>query len=139
MEHESTKHGVAADDRLAGGEAGDVAGPTDPGGPTRLDEPAGAPDLPGEPMPPESGARPGPVDDPEEGPGERGLRRELLERLEGARFPADRNDLLRHLGPDSRDPAIGHLRSLPSEVVFDGPESVVRALAGIRGGGAPGS
>lgn len=117
--HESTKHGAQTDDRLA---AGDV----------RFESDAGTPDVPGEPATPELRARPSPVDDVSEGPMERELRAEILRLVSDAHFPATRNDLLRHIGPDERGPAQGHLRALPPDLVFSSPEEVATAFGGIR-------
>jgi hypothetical protein len=72
------------------------------------------------------------VDDPTAGSSERSLRHELLGRLQGAPFPATRNDLLRHIGPDQRGQLAAHLRGLPPDLVFDDPVAVVEAFGGIR-------
>lgn len=117
--YESTKHGARTDDRLAGRDA-------PPEGV------AGTPDVPGEPGSPELRARPEAVDDANEGPRERALRQELLRLVGGASYPADRNDLLRHLGPDERGPVHAHLRALPPDLVFSSPEEVATAFGAIH-------
>lgn len=116
---ESTKHGAQTDDRLSGGEV-------------RLDPDPGTSTLPGEPGTPELGARPSAVRDVSEGPLERHRREEIRELVRDARFPATRNDLLRHVGPDGRGPVQAHLRALPPDLVFSSPDEVATAFGGIR-------
>lgn len=128
MARESTKHGPRADDQLA---AESSAG-EEPGGPSSLDEPLGDPSLAGEEAPPTAGARPAPVDDATEGERERAIRHDLLEQLRGASFPANRNDLLRAIGPDRRGPLAAHLRSLPPDLTFEDAESVATAFGGVH-------
>ena len=79
-----------------------------------------------------AGARPAPIDDVTEGSRERQVRRELRARLEDAPFPATRNDLLRHIGPDQRGVLDAHLRALPADLVFADVASVATAFGGIH-------
>lgn len=124
---ESDKHGPRMDDQLA--ELSErLTGQADA---TGLDAEGDA-SIPGEPAPPTTRARPSPVHDPTEGPVERARREEIRGLLSGAHFPADRNDLLRYLGPDERGPVQAHLRALPPDIVFGGPDEVVAAFGGIR-------
>ncbi len=88
--------------------------------------------IPGEPAPPAEGARPSPVDDVTEGEHEREVRRRIRDLLGDAEFPADRNALLRHVGPDDRGVVQAHLRSLPPDIVFSSAEEVATAFGGIR-------
>lgn len=92
----------------------------------RLDE-----ELPGEPPPPVPGARPSPLGDPSVDQGERQVREALLEAVSGAPFPATRNDLLRYVGPDSRDVVASRLRALPPTIAFQSPQEVVEAFGGL--------
>lgn len=124
---ESAKHGPRMDESLAE-LSKRLTGQADA---TGLDA-EGDETIPGEPAPPSRGARPSPVDDPTEGPMERARRDEIRELLAAAPFPADRNDLLRYLGPDERGPVQAHLRALPPDIVFGGPDEVVAAFGGIR-------
>jgi hypothetical protein len=62
---------------------------------------------------------------------ERAVRKELLDRIADASFPATRNDLLRHVGPDDRGPEQARLRMLPPDHHFASPEDVVAALGGM--------
>jgi hypothetical protein len=62
---------------------------------------------------------------------ERVIRKELLDRIADASFPATRNDLLRHVGPDDRGPIEARLRMLPPDHHFGSPEDVVAALGGM--------
>jgi hypothetical protein len=62
---------------------------------------------------------------------ERVIRKELLDRIVEASFPATRNDLLRHVGPDDRGPIAARLRMLPPDHHFASPEDVVAALGGM--------
>ncbi len=48
-----------------------------------------------------------------------------------ATYPATRNSLLRHLGPDGRGPVQAHLRALPPDLVFSNAEEVAWAFGGI--------
>lgn len=92
----------------------------------------GEDDIPGEPAPPANGARPSPVDDATEGSRELAVRHQLVEQLAGASFPADRNELLRHVGPDGRGAVRAHLRSLSPDIVFSSAEEVAGAFGGVR-------
>lgn len=123
---ESTLHGARLDEAMAEEAARLTATEDATGLPTE-----GEDDLPGEPAPPSLGARPSPPDDVTEGPRERRLRAEIRERLADAPFPATRNDLLRHIGPDARGPVHAHLRALPADLVFSGPDEVATAFGGI--------
>jgi hypothetical protein len=49
-----------------------------------------------------------------------------------AHYPATRNDLLRHIGPDERGQVHAHLRALPPELVFHSPDEVASAFGAIR-------
>jgi hypothetical protein len=62
---------------------------------------------------------------------ERAVRKELLDRIVGASFPATRNDLLRHVGPDDRGPVEARLRMLAPDHHFASPQDVVAALGGM--------
>jgi Protein of unknown function (DUF2795) len=62
---------------------------------------------------------------------ERAVRKELINQIVGASFPATRNDLLRHVGPDDRGPIEARLRMLPPDHRFASPEDVVAALGGM--------
>lgn len=124
--HESTKHGPGTDDRL-------VADGADRDGPF-VESDLGTPSVPGEPATPEVRARPSPPDDVTEGPMERGVRSEIRRQLDDASYPATRNDLLRHLGPDERGPVHAHLRALPPDLVFSSVEEVTSAFGGIHSG-----
>lgn len=88
--------------------------------------------IPGEPAPPAQGARPSPPDDVTEGEREREIRREIRDRLMDAHFPANRNDLLRHVGADERGPLQAHLRSLPPDIVFSSADEVATAFGAIH-------
>lgn len=127
MDRESTKHGRRLDSVMAD-EAARLNGREDatglPGD--------GEDDIPGEPAPPSEGARPSPMDDVTEGEREREIRREIRDRLADAHFPADRNELLRHVGPDERGAAQAHLRSLPPDIVFSSADEVATAFGGVH-------
>lgn len=59
------------------------------------------------------------------------IRTTLAGALSEAVFPADRNDLIRHLGdPDGRDDLTTRLRMLPADRTFTGVEDVLRSLGG---------
>lgn len=123
---ESTLHGPRMDDEMAE-EAARRAGTEDATGlPLEGDD-----GLPGEPAPPILGARPSPPDDVTEGPRERKLREEIRRLLVDVSYPATRNDLLRHIGPDERGPLHAHLRALPADLVFSSSEEVASAFGGI--------
>jgi hypothetical protein len=62
---------------------------------------------------------------------ERAVRKELLDRIANASFPATRNDLLRHVGPDERGSIEARLRMLPPDHHFASPDDVVAALGGM--------
>src|SRR4030088_668905 len=62
---------------------------------------------------------------------ERAIRKELVDRIAGASFPATRNELLRHVGPDDRGPIAARLRMLPPDHHFASPEDVLAALGGM--------
>lgn len=124
---EATKHGARMDEAMAE-QAARLTGVEDATGlPANGDD-----SVPGEPAPPAHGARPAPVDDVSEGAHERAVRQEVLERLSDATFPADRNALLRHIGPDERGPVQAHLRALSPDIVFSSAEEVASAFGGIR-------
>ncbi|MGH8979860.1 MAG: hypothetical protein ACRDWE_02405 [Acidimicrobiales bacterium] len=123
---ESTLHGSRLDDQMAD-EAARLTGTEDA---TGLPQ-DGAEDVPGEPAPPSLGARPSPPDDVTEGPREREVREEIRRLLADASYPAMRNDLLRHIGPDERGPLQAHLRALPPDLVFSSSEEVASAFGGI--------
>lgn len=127
ISRESTKHGPRMDEAMAREAARLTAREDATGLP-----PDGEDDLPGEPAPPAPGARPSPVDDVTEGPGERELREEIRRKVADAHFPADRNALLRHVGPDERGQVQAHLRALPPDIVFSTPDEVASAFGGIR-------
>jgi hypothetical protein len=127
MDRESTKHGRLLDEVMAEESSRLTARADATGLPDEGDD-----DLPGEPAPPAEGARPSPVDDVTEGEHERRVRREVRDRLADAHFPADRNELLRHVGPDDRGAVQAHLRSLPPDIVFSSAEEVATAFGGIR-------
>lgn len=65
------------------------------------------------------------------GEGEYQLRCELRERIVDAAYPATRNDLLRHVGPDERGPLEARLRMLPAEQRFDSVDEVMGSLGGM--------
>jgi hypothetical protein len=67
-----------------------------------------------------------------EGEHARRVRREVRDRLADAHFPADRNELLRHVTPDDRGAVQAHLRSLPPDIVFSSAQEVATAFGGIR-------
>lgn len=123
---ESTLHGPRMDEDMAE-EAARRTGTEDATG-LPLE---GEDDLPGEPAPPTLSARPSPPDDVTEGPRERQLRAEIRRLLADASYPATRNDLLRHVGPDERGPVQAHLRALPADLVFSNAEEVASAFGGI--------
>ncbi len=127
MDRESTKHGPILDEVMAE-ESSRLTAREDATGLA----PEGDDEVPGEPAPPAEGARPSPVDDAAEGAREREVRREIRDLLSDARFPADRNELLRHVGPDGRGPVRAHLRSLPPDIVFSSAQEVATAFGGIR-------
>lgn len=127
MDRESTKHGPRVDRVMADESSRFTAREDATGLPLEGDE-----DLPGEPPPPAEGARPSPVDDVTEGEREREVRRHLRELLADATFPANRNELLRHVGPDDRGPVRAHLRSLSPDIVFSSADEVATAFGGIR-------
>lgn len=127
MDRESTKHGARLDAVMAEEAARLTAREDATGLPTE-----GEDDIPGEPAPPAEGARRSPVEDATEGEHERRVRREIRDRLQDAEFPADRNALLRHVGPDDRGPVQAHLRSLSPDIVFSSAEEVASAFGGIR-------
>jgi hypothetical protein len=62
------------------------------------------------------------------------LRRDLLDHIASASFPATRNDLLRHVGPDGRGLVESRLRMLPPDKQFDSPEQVLSAFGGMATG-----
>lgn len=124
---ESTKHGRLLDDEMAHEASRPDATEHETGLPADGDD-----ELPGEPAPPVAGARPDAPDDPSEGRAERQVREEVRRLVSDAHFPADRNELLRHIGPDGRSAVHAHLRSLPPDIVFSGPDEVASAFGGIR-------
>jgi hypothetical protein len=127
MNRDSTKHGPRMDEAMAE-ESARFTGREDATGlPAQGDD-----DIPGEPAPPAQGARPSPVDDPSEGSREIEVRHQILEQLAEASFPADRNELLRHVGPDGRGAVRAHLRSLSPDIVFSSAEEVAGAFGGVR-------
>lgn len=124
---ESTKHGRLLDEDMAEEASRPNAGEDATGLPADGDDA-----LPGEPAPPVAGARPDAPDDPSEGTAEREVREEIRRLVADATYPADRNDLLRHIGPDGRSAVHAHLRALPPDIVFAGPDEVASAFGGIR-------
>lgn len=135
---ESNKHGPKLDDALVGeqrvhrGDAeegfsadGTAWEPPDPA-PGHYDE------VPGEPAPPSAGARPDAETDPTAGHGELEVRRIVRRAIADAAYPATRNDLLRHVGPDDRGRVQGHLRALPHDLTFASPDEVMAAFGGMR-------
>jgi hypothetical protein len=127
VDRESTKHGPRRDAVMAEEAARLTAREDATGLPTEGDD-----DIPGEPAPPAEGARPSPPDDATAGGREREIRRQIRDLLSDAPFPAERNELLRHVGPDGRGPVQAHLRSLPPDIVFQSAEEVATAFGGIR-------
>jgi hypothetical protein len=140
MARETTKHGPRTDQALQDdlrrhrGEAEE--GFSTDGQATEPDEATlrADGDVPGEPWPPEVRVRPDPPDDPTAGTSELRVRQAVLEAVADAGYPATREDLLRHVGPDERGPIQAHLRSLPAGLVFESPEAVASAFGGIRSG-----
>lgn len=127
MERESTKHGPLLDGVMADESERLTAREDATGLPVEGDD-----EIPGEPAPPAEGARPSPVDDVTEGEREREVRRQIRDLLSDARFPADRNELLRHVGPDHRGAVQAHLRSLSPDMVFSSADEVATAFGGVR-------
>lgn len=123
---ESTLHGRRVDEEMADEAARLTATEDATGLPLE-----GEDDLPGEPAPPTLNARPAPPDDVTEGPRERQLRAQIRELLSDASYPATRNDLLRHVGPDERGPVQAHLRALPPDLVFSDADEVAGAFGAI--------
>lgn len=91
-----------------------------------------ASDLPGELLPPTGHVRPGPPDDPTLSDGERRLRHELHDAVADARYPASREDLLAHVGPDQRGAVQARLRSLPNGAMFSSADEVARAFGDVE-------
>lgn len=126
-ERETTKHGPRLDEAMARDTE-----PLTKGAPVesrrrddRLQESGDEP-LGGSPA-----ERPGPVTFEGLRDDERALLEQLAERLASARYPSDRNALIRHVGEaDERGSLVSRLRKLPADRLFSGLDEVVMALSG---------
>jgi hypothetical protein len=86
------------------------------------------------PIPVENAARPA-APGAGESQGEKEIHEELKRRIVGARFPASRNELLRHVGPDERGAVESRLRMLPPDQIFSSPEEVMQSFGGLAASG----
>jgi hypothetical protein len=63
--------------------------------------------------------------------GERELQKQVMLAISDVTFPATRDDLLRHIGPDQRGTVQARLRMLLPDVGFASAEAVIQSFGGI--------